>query len=131
MKQVFITILLLLIVFSLKLPAQDGGWVVGYNIGMFTPKQRYFTILEYKTDRDYPEANFNMPNITRGINFGYQLGNENLFAEILLTNKVLRSSLAQANNSQGELHSWKVKLKIRSLNLGAAVGNENLKIGKR
>lgn len=129
MKQLLTILSILLLCTSTKVSAQESGWVIGYNVGMFTPQQRFFTVLEYKTDRDYPEADFNMPNFTKGLSLGFRGGDDNYFVEVLLSNKLLRSSRAQAENSHGELHAWKVKLKIRTLNFGAAFGNEFVKIG--
>jgi hypothetical protein len=105
----------------------QGIFSIGYNLGRFTAPQRNFDVLEYEFRNAIP--GFKIPQYLYGASLGARIGEDNYFAEVLITNRRNSSKNYQYVGSDGNTYEYEVKMRLRTLNLGMAAGTDVIKFG--
>lgn len=126
-KRLLIVTLLLFLQFQTQ--GQAKLISLGYNLGRFVTPQRNFEVLAYETNLIQPGLDFN--TFLRGASLGIQLhGEERFFLEFLFTNKKNKSSLFEYYNvGRGADYKYQIKSRLRTLNIGMAMGSQFIKCG--
>lgn len=109
--------------------AQDVRIIGGYNVGAFAYKQRPVQAMSYYWKRDY-NMDFDVPNLLRGMYLGVEVGDYNWALEMGITNKKVKSPKSTfVNPTNSQDWAYKMRIRLRTFNLGFAAGTEELKFG--
>lgn len=114
------------VVFSCGSLAQTS-YSIGYNLGRFSSAQRNFEVLEYEFRQVMPK--FSVPSFQYGASIGARMGEDNYFFEVVFANKKSTTGTHRYTGSDGLSYDYKLKTRLRTMNLGMAYGTEVIKLG--